>query len=236
MQDSDFQQRLNNTQYEQLPVILSSIFGVLVLTAIRDYFRAESSLPLYWYIYFAVSLILAGLLFFLRIAEKLDPANSNLAAAIGMLTILMLPIVEILMEERSGVLYLSVALLSVSAATNSMRYMFILQGVSLIGWLVTAYGITTINETVIVVLMTVVAVCLAIIILNRKLKSLKMIFELETRVSELESFLPICSNCKKTRDEQGNWTTIESYLQSREEGLKLTHGVCPECRDLLFSQ
>ncbi|MCG8415298.1 MAG: hypothetical protein MI746_13850 [Pseudomonadales bacterium] len=83
--------------------------------------------------------------------------------------------------------------------------------------------------------MNMLAVFLGISILHRKNQSFRRVFELENRVMALESFLPICSSCKKTRDENGNWTEIEDYLQRKEAGLKLTHGVCPDCRDRLFS-
>jgi hypothetical protein len=55
--------------------------------------------------------------------------------------------------------------------------------------------------------------------------------DLEQAHSELRvlrGFLPICSNCKKIRDENGKWNQIEDYLNEYSEA-KLTHGICPEC-------
>ncbi|MBI5595649.1 MAG: hypothetical protein HY928_06105 [Elusimicrobia bacterium] len=54
------------------------------------------------------------------------------------------------------------------------------------------------------------------------------------RVAALESFLPICSYCKKIRlsnpdgTRQDSWRPIESYF-SKHAVTKLSHGICPEC-------
>jgi hypothetical protein len=40
--------------------------------------------------------------------------------------------------------------------------------------------------------------------------------------------LPICSQCKKVRDEKEEWQQIERYLH-RHYGIDFTHGYCPDC-------
>jgi len=51
-------------------------------------------------------------------------------------------------------------------------------------------------------------------------------------VRQLSGMLPICSQCKKIRDDQGYWSQIETYLSEHTEAT-FTHGVCPDCaRDL----
>lgn len=47
-------------------------------------------------------------------------------------------------------------------------------------------------------------------------------------VRTLRGLLPICSNCKKIRDDQGHWQVMESYIQGRTEA-SFTHGMCPDC-------
>lgn len=44
----------------------------------------------------------------------------------------------------------------------------------------------------------------------------------------LETLLPICSHCKKIRDDAGQWQPIEKYLRETAEA-DLTHGICPDC-------
>ena len=50
--------------------------------------------------------------------------------------------------------------------------------------------------------------------------------ELELRV--LEGLLPICSFCKRIRDEAGEWRQLEGYIASRSEA-RFSHTFCPEC-------
>ena len=48
------------------------------------------------------------------------------------------------------------------------------------------------------------------------------------QMSLLEGLLPICSHCKKIRDENNNWQELEKYIHDRS-GATFTHGICPEC-------
>jgi sigma-B regulation protein RsbU (phosphoserine phosphatase) len=55
--------------------------------------------------------------------------------------------------------------------------------------------------------------------------------ELETslkRIKQLQGLLPICSYCKKIRNDQNYWQKVETYISEHAE-VKFTHGVCPEC-------
>ncbi|HEY6193261.1 MAG TPA: hypothetical protein VI215_13135 [Bacteroidota bacterium] len=65
------------------------------------------------------------------------------------------------------------------------------------------------------------------------IKSLKIQKTEEKHVEELEALLPLCSNCKKYREETGQWKPIEKYLLEHG-GSKLTHGLCPECIPKFF--
>jgi phosphoserine phosphatase RsbU/P len=42
------------------------------------------------------------------------------------------------------------------------------------------------------------------------------------------SIVPICSVCRRVRDEQGSWTTAEAFVESHT-GVRFTHGLCPPC-------
>ena len=48
------------------------------------------------------------------------------------------------------------------------------------------------------------------------------------RVKQMERILPICSFCKRIRDENGNWHGLESYISDHSE-TQFSHGFCPEC-------
>ena len=47
-------------------------------------------------------------------------------------------------------------------------------------------------------------------------------------IKKLQGFLPICSNCKKIRDDKGYWQQIEAYLQQHSEA-KFSHTLCQDC-------
>jgi PAS domain-containing protein len=47
-------------------------------------------------------------------------------------------------------------------------------------------------------------------------------------VKTLSGLLPICSKCKKIRDDQGYWNQIEVYIREHSN-VNFTHGLCPEC-------
>jgi len=51
---------------------------------------------------------------------------------------------------------------------------------------------------------------------------------LSKRVQMLEGLLPICSYCKKIRDDSEEWQPMEKYIQARTAA-RFTHGICPDC-------
>jgi len=50
------------------------------------------------------------------------------------------------------------------------------------------------------------------------------------RVKQLQGLLPICSYCKKVRDDQNYWQQVETYIEGHSDA-QFTHGICPECRE-----
>lgn len=50
---------------------------------------------------------------------------------------------------------------------------------------------------------------------------------------QLRSLLPICSSCKKIRDDQEYWQNVEDYLEAHHE-IDFTHGICPDCARRLY--
>ncbi len=53
------------------------------------------------------------------------------------------------------------------------------------------------------------------------------------KIKTLTGLLPICTNCKKIRDDDGYWNQLEQYITSRSDVL-FTHGLCPDCMDKLY--
>jgi len=52
-------------------------------------------------------------------------------------------------------------------------------------------------------------------------------------IKTLSGLLPICSNCKKVRDDSGYWQQLDHYLQSHSQA-KFTHSFCPDCIKKLY--
>lgn len=52
-------------------------------------------------------------------------------------------------------------------------------------------------------------------------------------VKKLQGILPICSNCKKIRDENNQWHSLEQYIGQHSEA-RFSHGICPECARKLY--
>lgn len=51
----------------------------------------------------------------------------------------------------------------------------------------------------------------------------------------LRGLVPICSNCKSIRDEEGHWHPVEHYLVNNPQA-RFSHGVCPECMRKLYPE
>jgi len=56
-----------------------------------------------------------------------------------------------------------------------------------------------------------------------------------SQVKTLRGMLPICSACKKIRDDKGYWNQIETYIRERSDA-EFSHGICPECARKLYPE
>lgn len=54
------------------------------------------------------------------------------------------------------------------------------------------------------------------------------------KIKKLSGLLPLCSNCKKIRDDKGYWNKIETYIRNHSEA-EFSHGLCPDCAQALYS-
>lgn len=60
----------------------------------------------------------------------------------------------------------------------------------------------------------------------------KRVRELESErehVKMLQGFLPICSYCKKIRDDENLWSQVEEYISDHQENVQFSHSICPDC-------
>ncbi len=57
----------------------------------------------------------------------------------------------------------------------------------------------------------------------------------EREIDQLRGFIPICSYCKKIRNDRDYWEQIEAYI-SHHSRAQFTHGICPECQAKLMAE
>lgn len=59
----------------------------------------------------------------------------------------------------------------------------------------------------------------------------QLIIQLQEAIAQiktLKGFLPICSYCKKIRDDEGYWQQMEKYIREHSDA-EFSHGICPDC-------
>ncbi len=64
----------------------------------------------------------------------------------------------------------------------------------------------------------------------------RLIRELQHALSQvrtLSGLLPMCASCRKIRDNQGHWQSLELYIRNHTNA-DFTHGICPECKRALY--
>jgi DNA-binding NtrC family response regulator len=70
-------------------------------------------------------------------------------------------------------------------------------------------------------------------ILHERDRLIRELQDALAKVKILSGLLPICASCKKIRDDQGDWTQLEIYVQHRS-GATFSHGMCPACLGKLY--
>ncbi len=64
----------------------------------------------------------------------------------------------------------------------------------------------------------------------------RLVHELQTALAEvktLQEILPICSFCRKVRDDENYWDTVENYV-SAHTSMLFSHSICPTCMEKHF--
>jgi len=64
-------------------------------------------------------------------------------------------------------------------------------------------------------------------------KNNRQLSEALEKVRTLRGLLPICSSCKKIRDDKGYWSEVEVYVRDHSDA-RFSHGICPDCVKELY--
>lgn len=154
-----------------------------------------------------------------------------------------------------GVMWLDVLLFATGAFAGTSAYLSIMKGTLISRLIISVFafpllyvylywqnkktGIAIENRPVLAILKQVAEIELELTSARDEIERRKkaeeerdrVIEELRKALSEvktLQGFLPICSICKKVRDDQGYWNQIESYIRDRSDA-EFSHGICPDC-------
>jgi hypothetical protein len=63
----------------------------------------------------------------------------------------------------------------------------------------------------------------------------RVVAQQTTEIKTLRGILPICSHCKKIRDDRGSWNQLEAYISERTDIL-FSHGLCSNCRKRYYPE
>ena len=73
---------------------------------------------------------------------------------------------------------------------------------------------------------------------KREQEMQELIDILDSAVDEihtLRGIVPICGNCKKVREDEGYWESVDAYI-SKHTHARFTHSICPDCAASHYSE
>lgn len=73
------------------------------------------------------------------------------------------------------------------------------------------------------------------IMLNQAINDKELIEKSMNEIQILRGFLPICSHCKKIKDDKGDWNQLELFIQNNSEA-QFSHSLCPECAQTYYPE
>jgi|TARA_B100000315_G_scaffold167466_1_gene156003 hypothetical protein len=206
----------------------------MILSFFRDVILLDFNLPL-WNIALNIGLIvILGVVALLSQLDKIPSERSQFFTLVCMLCVGAKPIATMILQTSPLPLYMAIVLFGSAVAFISYRYYYYIVGFTVVPWLIVALSIITTVQLISTAITLLLASGIGLYILKRRREAIIPLMELKHRVKSLESILPLCCNCKKTRDDHGNWKTVEEYLEDTNRNLQISHGICPECNELLY--
>lgn len=234
MSTKPWQAQLDAAHAASMPLIITALLSVQILSAVRDPIVIGWDLPL-WLIICDAILIGFSVALVIWVRSGHFPANLNYPiAAVGFFAAGLKASVVVVAQSDPLPFIIAVTLLAGSLCFLSVRYLIISMALILSLWLIAALQVLPLTAALMALVVPLLGATLSIIVLHRRILAAIVIFELEQRVETLESILPMCANCKKTRDHTGKWQSIEEYIQDNQEGTQISHGSCPSCHEELY--
>lgn len=66
----------------------------------------------------------------------------------------------------------------------------------------------------------------------------RLIAELQDALATIKTLvglIPMCASCKKIRDDEGYWQSVERYIEEHSYA-EFSHGICPDCLRKLYPE
>jgi hypothetical protein len=138
---------------------------------------------------------------------------------------------------------------------HSLPWLSLNLGVALAGWSLWAwvhrppgsvtFGVDLLGAAVLGLLLHVVCRELLVMVRDLLVRDGRQVDEQQRTLEELQramdsiqtlrGLVPICSSCKKIRDDRGFWHQVEAYVHDHTQAT-FTHGLCPGCADALRAE
>ncbi len=198
MSETDWQNYLNKIQLSYTPVTLSCIGVLLAVSAFRDFVFTDFQPPI-WLNFLngmgMVIILVAGIITFSR---QLDSRYVNLLLFFSCIVMSLKPAILVLIDDSPGTLFFANTIFAIGLIFLSLRYLIILQLLTLIAWLAAVQSnfldIQYFATFVAAVVFGSLGMWLQHIRVDQILKS----FEMESRIQELETLLPMSSSSDET--------------------------------------
>jgi len=234
MRNKQWQSKLDESEGKLLPLIIISLLCVQILSSARNPIEIGLQLPLWFLISDVLFLVFtAGLALWVR-SRTLPKRFTHPIAAVAYLIGGLSAVASIAAQGDPLPFYFAMAMLAGSFCFLSQRYLLICISVIVLAWIPVAVLFLTLTQAVSTLVVSAIGAALAFFIMQRRILNMITVYELETRVVALESILPMCASCKKTRDNTGNWQDIEKYIEVQQTGTQVSHGSCPSCTEEMY--
>lgn len=233
MFDRNWTTYVNQIQFSYLPAALACVGVFVVVGVFRDVVFTDFQPPLWILLLNAVGVATLFVTYLLLGVKRMQPDYADLALLLCFLAICARPAIIFIFDETPATLVLPSVTFVTGMLFLSRRYLFISQGFALALWLAAVFQYLATLQYLLTFCIAVATGALGLWLQNTRLQQVRHNYELETRVENLETILPMCASCKHTRDNDGRWMSIEEYIESREEA-QISHALCPGCKEELY--
>ncbi|HOP31639.1 MAG TPA: MASE1 domain-containing protein [Spirochaetota bacterium] len=235
---------------------LSSVIGVTSLYLFSD-LRGDDILSclIYWWMGNSMGQMLLTPMILLAAAilkeGKKHIAGRAVEALVSMLAIGLVSLLIFTLWGRSEVLHNVHAFFLILPVVIWLSLKYDITGavvssfvISLIAQIFTVKGVgpftgwdiqhNLISLNVFIISITLSAGFTGILFYERKVREDKLRHALD-EIKTLQGILPICSSCKKIRNDRGYWEQIESYI-SKHSDAEFTHSLCDDCVKKIYGK